>query len=74
MAKKKTTTRRAQPKGKVPGMKDVLAAHNKVEKARKFMVLTKDQAAARKKEYEGTVADLSKLLGEIKAGQTRMDF
>lgn len=73
MAKKKTTASR-QPKGKVPGMKDVLTAHNKVEKARKFMVLTKEQAAARKKEYEGTVADLSKLLSEIKSGQTRMDF
>ncbi len=73
MAKKKVV-RKAQPKGKVPGMKDVLAAHNKVEKARKIMDLTREQAAARKKEYEGSVADLSSLLVEIKAGQTRMQF
>lgn len=65
---------RKQPKGKIPTMKDVLAAHNKVEKARKVMDLTREQAAARKKEYEGSVADLSSLLREIKAGQTRMDF
>jgi hypothetical protein len=72
--KKAPAKKKAGVRGKVPNMKDVLAQHTKVEKAKRLMDLSREQAAARKKEWEGAVADLSALLKEIKAGQTRLAF
>ena len=76
MAKKKAVrkdpaTHKGRTKG-VPTMKDVLSSHSKVENARKIMDLAREVATARKKEYEGTVADLSQILREIKAGQGKL--
>ncbi len=71
-AAKKATQKKAPFKGKLPTMKDVLSQHNKVTKAKKVYDVARDQASARKKEWEGAVADLSAILEDVKKGQTQM--